>query len=299
MLLDFEFGGIKPENSLIQLLEKAADAAQKTEGLQEKAVVHVTLTGDEEIREANREFRGLDKSTDVLSFPTVSYKPGKTASQSVKRIRQEYDDEFDACMLGDLIISIPHAKAQAIEFGHSFEREMAYLLVHGLFHLMGYDHMNEEEKTIMREMEEKTLNSIGIGRVTDAELIDLAKQAMLMAYAPYSKYRVGACLLTKEGRVYQGCNIENASYGATCCAERTALFKAVSEGEREFTTIAIAAEKSLPWPCGICRQALFEFAPNLRVIVSCGDQTDCKMLPELLPEGFGPFSGTLEYLGKD
>ena len=148
-------------------------------------------------------------------------------------------------------------------------------------------------------MEEKALSSVGIDRVTDEDLVTLAKEAMKYSCSPYSKYRVGACLLAKSGRVYQGCNIENASYGVTNCAERTALFKAVSEGEREFEKIAIAADKSMPWPCGVCRQALNEFAPHLEVIVACGNERDSASLDRLLPNGFGPQSGTLDLLGKD
>ncbi|MCI5565883.1 MAG: cytidine deaminase [Clostridiales bacterium] len=136
--------------------------------------------------------------------------------------------------------------------------------------------------------------------MTDEELLDMAKQAMAFSYSPYSHYKVGAALLTQDGRVYTGCNIENGSYGATNCAERTALFKAVSEGALTFTTIAIAAEKAAPWPCGICRQALNEFAPDLRVLVTWGDgQRDEMPLQQLLPHGFGPKQGTLEFLGKE
>lgn len=112
---------------------------------------------------------------------------------------------------------------------------------------------------------------------------------MERSYSPYSRYPVGAALLCADGRVYQGCNIENASFGLTNCAERTALFKAVSEGEREFTAIAIAAKGSAPWPCGACRQALHEFAPNIRVLVTWGEGERAEAgLPDLLPKGFGP-----------
>ena len=148
-------------------------------------------------------------------------------------------------------------------------------------------------------MEEKALEKAGITRVSDDELIAKAKEAMQYSYSPYSKYKVGACLLSSDGRMFTGCNIENASYGDTLCAERTALFKAVSEGARSFSVIAIAAEKSMPWPCGLCRQALNEFSPDLRVIVACGDERDESSLPELLPHSFGPSTGTSEYLGKD
>ena len=148
-------------------------------------------------------------------------------------------------------------------------------------------------------MEEKALGSIGISRVTDEELMALARGAMEYSYSPYSHYRVGAALLSREGQVFTGCTIENGSYGASNCAERTALFKAVSEGVREFTAIAIAAEKAAPWPCGICRQALNEFAPDLRVIVTWDGQKDEAALHELLPHAFGPNQGTLDFLGKE
>lgn len=135
--------------------------------------------------------------------------------------------------------------------------------------------------------------------VTDDVLIAQAKEAMRFSYSPYSKYKVGACLLAADGRTFTGCNIENASYGATNCAERTAVFKAISEGATEFTAIAVAAEKSMPWPCAICRQVLNEFAPDIRVIVVCGDECEEALLTELLPHAFGPNNGTGEYLGKD
>ena len=101
-------------------------------------------------------------------------------------------------------------------------------------------------------------------------------------------YPVGAALLCADGRVFQGCNIENASFGLTNCAERTAMFKAVSEGAREFTAIAIASRDAAPWPCGACRQVLNEFAPNIRVLVTWQGGTESATLPELLPHGFGP-----------
>lgn len=100
------------------------------------------------------------------------------------------------------------------------------------------------------------------------ELLRLAEQAKENAYVPYSKFKVGAALLTKNGRVYTGCNIENASYGATNCAERTAIFKAVSEGETEFEKIAVAStSKEETWPCGICRQVMVEFSKELIVVL--------------------------------
>ena len=279
-------------------MQKAARECVRAEGLEVSVYAQLRVTGDEEIHRINLEYRGVDRATDVLSFPSISCKPEKTLGSCPRKLLRERD-ETGACFLGDIIISLPHAQAQAEEYGHSLNREMAYLTAHAMFHLMGYDHMRPEDKERMRTMEEKALNQAGMARVTDAELIQAAREAMAFSYSPYSHFKVGAALLSRDGRVFKGCNIENASYGATNCAERTALFKAVSEGVREFTTIAIAAEKSAPWPCGICRQALYEFAPGLRVIVVWDNQVEEAPLSALLPHGFGPETGTLNFLGKE
>jgi cytidine deaminase len=126
--------------------------------------------------------------------------------------------------------------------------------------------------------------------MTDRELFDRACAAMDFAYVPYSGFRVGACLLAQDGRAFDGCNVENASYGGTICAERTALVKAVSEGAKRFTAIAVAGEAQPAWPCGICRQVLVEFSPDMKVL--CGDRATGRFtattLRELLPHAFGP-----------
>ena len=280
------------------MLNRAARECLRAEGITLPAYAQVRVTDDETIREINREYRAMDKATDVLSFPSTDCSPAHTLGTREKKLLRERD-ETGRCFLGDIVISLPHAQAQAAEYGHSLEREMAYLTAHAMFHLMGYDHMNEQDRERMRTMEEKALNAAGLGRVTDEELIALAKEAMTFSYSPYSHYKVGAALLAKDGRVFKGCNVENASYGVSNCAERTALFKAVSEGAREFSAIAIAAEKSAPWPCGVCRQALYEFAPDLRILVTWGDNRDESTLPELLIHGFGPASGMLDILGKE
>ena len=278
----------------LTLMQKAADAAVATEGVERECAVCVRICDDDAIHEINREYRGVDRATDVLSFPTVNYPADVTAGQADKLLRREWDDELDAVMLGDLIISVPHVIAQAQEYGHSVQREAAYLTVHGLCHLMGYDHMEDDEKRRMRAMEEKILASIAMERdvqpVTDEALLAMARQAMERSYSPYSGYPVGAALLCADGRVFQGCNIENASFGLTNCGERTAMFKAVSEGAREFAAIAIAANGSAPWPCGACRQVLNEFAPDIRVLVTWDGNTDEAPLSALLPHGFGPKS---------
>ena len=127
-------------------------------------------------------------------------------------------------------------------------------------------------------------------------LIRAAFEGQGFAYAPYSRFHVGAALRAKDGRVFKGCNIENAGYTATNCAERTALFKAVSEGVREFDAIAIVGSKAgekntlVTGPCGVCRQALFEFGgPELNVIMAkTPDDFIERSMDELLPFGFGP-----------
>lgn len=120
-------------------------------------------------------------------------------------------------------------------------------------------------------------------------LIDAAMTARQRAYSPYSGYAVGAALLAASGAVYSGCNIEIASYGATVCAERTAAFKAVSEGERAWRAIVVVTSNGAA-PCGICRQVLYEFAPALTVVVADaqGGVVWEGPLGDLLPQGFGP-----------
>ncbi|MCL4424320.1 MAG: cytidine deaminase [Firmicutes bacterium] len=124
--------------------------------------------------------------------------------------------------------------------------------------------------------------------MTDQELIELAKKARRNAYVPYSGFAVGAALLTREGKIYLGANIENASYGLTTCAERTAIFKAVSEGEREFVAMAVVADsEELSSPCGACRQVLAEFGDRIRVIMVNLEGKQQEMTSgELLPAAF-------------
>ena len=123
--------------------------------------------------------------------------------------------------------------------------------------------------------------------VSDKKLFRMAVKASENAYAPFSDFHVGAALLAKDGKVYTGVNIENSSYGATICAERTAMVKAISEGCREFEAIAIAGNGGTSWPCGICRQFMYEFCPEIRVISGENeDELKSYTLKELLPEGF-------------
>ncbi|MBC2397380.1 cytidine deaminase [Clostridium tetanomorphum] len=121
------------------------------------------------------------------------------------------------------------------------------------------------------------------------ELIRKALDGRKKAYVPYSKFKVGAAVLTSEDKIYTGCNIENASYGATNCAERTAIFKAISEGEKDIKAIAIVgSEEELTYPCGICRQVISEFAmDDIKIIIGKNEnEYVVKTLGEILPGAF-------------
>lgn len=128
--------------------------------------------------------------------------------------------------------------------------------------------------------------------MTPERLVSLAKEAMTRAYAPYSGYKVGAALLCADGTVYQGCNIENASYSPTNCAERTAFFTAVCDGKRDFSAIAICGGKDgnitgLFPPCGVCRQVMREFCDeDFKVYMVTPDGYETRTLADLLPDSF-------------
>ena len=132
--------------------------------------------------------------------------------------------------------------------------------------------------------------------ISNEELVKLALEARENAYTPYSHFMVGAAVLTKDGKVYQGCNIENASFTPTICAERTAIFKAVSEGHREFIKMAVVGSpegkvESFASPCGVCRQVMMEFCdPKTFQVIMATDKENYQTmtLEELLPVGFGP-----------
>ena len=124
--------------------------------------------------------------------------------------------------------------------------------------------------------------------LTDNELVSLAKKELQNSYSPYSGFKVAAALITKSGKVYTGANIENSSYPATVCAERVALFKAISNGERRFEAIAIVCEKGdFCYPCGICRQVMSEFCDeSFRIILEGDNIIKSHTLEELLPHSF-------------
>jgi cytidine deaminase len=122
------------------------------------------------------------------------------------------------------------------------------------------------------------------------ELLAGARRARGSAYAPYSRFAVGAVILAEDGRTFSGANVENASYGLSMCAERTAAFHAAAEGARRFAAVAVVASNDEPtWPCGACRQVLWEFGPEMVVVSEgLGGRTEERRLADLLPSAFGP-----------
>lgn len=121
------------------------------------------------------------------------------------------------------------------------------------------------------------------------ELIRYALEAQKKSYSPYSNFKVGAALLTEEGKVFTGCNIENAAYSPTICAERTAIVKAVSEGYRDFKKIAIVGGDDGAFPCGVCRQVIREFSETINIIIAKSEEDYREYsLEDILPNSFGP-----------
>ena len=153
---EVNFLEIDENKKYLELIEKVIGQAFFTEGIDNlNLYINVILTNPENIRKANKEYRNIDKETDVLSFPMFEK---KELDKMFKKGNITQD------ILGDIIISIPRVEEQAKEYGHSFEREFAYMLIHGFYHLMGYDHINEEERDEMRKKEENVLKKLSITR---------------------------------------------------------------------------------------------------------------------------------------
>ena len=150
---EIDFLDIEENKEYTGVIDKVLDACFKEEALDKTNLyISVILTNPENIRKYNNEYRNIDKETDVLSFPMFE-------REEIKNINSEIEE-----VLGDIIISIERVKEQAEEYGHSFERELAYMIVHGFYHLMGYDHMEEDDKKEMRIKEENILNKLKILR---------------------------------------------------------------------------------------------------------------------------------------
>ena len=153
---EIQYNGLEKNLEYEKLINRVVNECFKNEGLNQlKLYISITLTVPDVIKEINKEYRNIDKPTDVLSFPMFQ------REEIQELIKKNYEVED---VLGDIIISIPRVKEQAIEYNHSFERELAYMVVHGFYHLMGYDHMEETEKKEMRKKEDEVLNKLGITR---------------------------------------------------------------------------------------------------------------------------------------
>lgn len=157
---------IEVDEQFEKFIEEVISFTLKEEKVDFTSEVSVILVDNASIRELNREYRNIDKATDVLSFPILDFPPGKVYRDiyNGSELDQSYFDGDDL-VIGDMAISLEKAQEQSVEYGHSFKRETAYLIVHSVLHLLGYDHMNDNEKELMREREEKILGKLGIQRL--------------------------------------------------------------------------------------------------------------------------------------
>jgi probable rRNA maturation factor len=146
------------------LIEKVALGCLDFEDSPYEAEISILLTDDNEIKDINNQFRGLDKPTDVLSFPAIEYKIAGDFSDLEKSAGEYFNPETGEMILGDIVISVDRAITQATEYGHSITREIAFLVAHSMFHLMGYDHMSEDERKVMEEKQEEVLEQLDILR---------------------------------------------------------------------------------------------------------------------------------------
>ena len=156
-MYEIVYDGIDENKEYDEVIKKVLSQCFKEENLENSNLwITVTFTTPRKIQEINKEYRGIDKATDVLSFPMF-----EKDELDEKIAKKDFENED---ILGDIVISVEKVKEQAIEYGHSFERELSYMLVHGFYHLMGYDHIKEEDKKIMRPKEEKILETLKISR---------------------------------------------------------------------------------------------------------------------------------------
>lgn len=156
-MYQLEYLNLEENSKYEEIIKKVVEQCFKEENMEDsKLYISITLTTPEHIHEINKQYRNVDRATDVLSFPMFEK---EEIDNKIAKKDFEYED-----VLGDIVISIDQVEKQAKEYGHSFEREFAYMLVHGFYHLMGYDHIKEEDKVIMRPKEEKVLEKLGIRR---------------------------------------------------------------------------------------------------------------------------------------
>ena len=159
-----EEGNIKLDFDTEEIAALVIDAALELADCPYEAEINLLLTENAQIHEMNLEQRGIDRPTDVLSFPMIEYEEPGDFSVIDEESAEAFNPESGELMLGDIVISKKKVLSQAEEYGHSFERELSYMIVHGFYHLMGYDHIKEEDKKVMRPKEEKVLNDLKIKR---------------------------------------------------------------------------------------------------------------------------------------
>jgi len=165
ILTDDRQSNICIENNLVETIDRVIDFALKIENMQEDYEVSIIFVDNQSIKKLNNDFRHIDKETDVLSFPMLEYPEGKVYKEVYNNVHLDdsfYDDE--RLVLGDIALSLEKALEQSKEYGHSFEREVTYLTVHSVLHLLGYDHMEESDKVIMRNREEEILRNFNLQR---------------------------------------------------------------------------------------------------------------------------------------
>lgn len=164
--IENNYEGFEIDNDFIINLENVIKFALKEEEVDFDTEISVTLVANEEIRDINNRTRNIDKATDVLSFPMIEYEEGKVFKELYDK--DSFDDSYfdgEDLILGDIVLSLDKCQEQSVEYGHTFHRESAYLVVHSVLHLLGYDHMNEEDKAKMRKREEEILNKLNITRL--------------------------------------------------------------------------------------------------------------------------------------
>lgn len=248
-------------------IQKIVELVLREERKDLSGCLSIAVVDKEEIRSLKKRFFHQDVYTDVISF------------------FYGFSDEDD--VWGEIIICPAVIKEEARSRGEREEQALSIVLIHGLLHLLGYEDEDSEKAKVMEERQE-ALYQLGEEEEEREKLIQKAKEVRARAYAPYSNFLVGAALLGYNGNIFTGCNVENASFGLTICAERGAVAKALSQGVKEFKKIAIIADSSsYCFPCGACRQVLYEFAPQLEVIAAKSDiDYEVVSLRSLLPQAF-------------
>ena len=246
--------------------------------------ISLTFRSAEEIAALNSEYRKTEGPTDVLSFPMWEAEDGSFLPPQ----------DWEVLPLGDIVVCPEIVAKNAVENGKTFEQETALVIFHGVLHLTGHDHDTEAGKAEMWRLQDAMVTEFfddGPTRQiddTDARaLMEAAHAAREKAYAPYSHFKVGAALLFGDGTTISGCNVENASYGISLCAERNAMTTAITAGAGKPLAVAIAGERGRACPpCGACRQFLAEFNIDMKIILEDGDNMKFYKLSELLPACF-------------